>query len=255
MRSQSTLIRSAMSLDHTRQTYEKLGREDPFYAVLTSERFRHNRWDVQEFFATGEREVTEVFDYISQANLVVHRGRALDFGCGVGRLTQALATRFENVVGIDIAESMAAKARELNRYGERVEYRANTVDHLPFLADQSFDFVYSSISLQHVPPPANVRYLEEFFRILRPGGVAVFQVPNGREIREGSWSQMIYRLRRQYLRRLWKVIRGKPPYEMHYIPRSIVERTIIEHGARLVVATPFGVGGPEDNFRYFAIKD
>lgn len=243
-----------MSLEHTRKTYEKLGRDDPFYAVLTAERFRNNRWDVQEFFATGETEVAEVFEYLSETGLVFNRGSALDFGCGVGRLTQALATRFESVVGVDIAESMVEKARELNRHGTRVEYFANPVDHLRFLGDRTFDFVYSSITLQHVPPPANLRYVEEFLRVLRPGGVAVFQVPNGREVREGSLWQTLYKLRRQYLRRAWKTIRGKPAYEMHYIPRAVVEKAIAERGARLVAATSFGVGGPDANFRYCVVK-
>ncbi|HEY0928809.1 MAG TPA: class I SAM-dependent methyltransferase [Gemmatimonas sp.] len=243
-----------MSLEHTQKTYEKLGREDPFYAVLTDERFRHNRWDVPEFFATGEREVAEVFEYIRQTELVVPRGRALDFGCGVGRLTQALATRFDRVTGVDIAESMAAKARELNQHGGRVEYFANAVDNLRFLDDRSFDFVYSSITLQHVPPPSNVRYVEEFLRILRPGGVAVFQVPNGREIRDGSWQETFYKLRRQYFRRAWKIVRGKPPYEMHYIPRCVVERTIAANSARLVDTKSFGPSGRQNNFRYFVIK-
>ncbi len=243
-----------MSLEHTRKTYEKLGREDPFYAVLTAECFRNNRWDVEEFFATGETEVADVFGYLSRTAPVFNRDSALDFGCGVGRLTQALATRFDNVIGVDIAESMVEKARELNRHGPRVEYFANTVDHLRFLGDQSFDFVYSSITLQHVPPPANLRYLEEFLRVLRPGGVAVFQVPNGREFREGSLWQTLYKLRRQYLRRAWKIIRGKPAYEMHYIPRAIVEKTVGERGARLVAATSFGGGKPDANFRYCVVK-
>ncbi|MCU0634174.1 MAG: class I SAM-dependent methyltransferase [Gemmatimonadaceae bacterium] len=243
-----------MSLEHTQKTYEKLGRDDPFYAVLTDERYRDNRWDVSEFFATGEREIADVFSQLEAAGLVVHPGRALDFGCGVGRLSQALATRFDHVTGVDIAESMVAKARELNRHGDRVEYVANTVDDLRFLADQSIDFVYSSISLQHVPPPANARYIAEFMRILRPGALAVFQVPNGREIGTGGLSQWLYRLRRQYLRRAWKIIRGKPPYEMHYVPRAVVERIIAQGGAQLVVAKPVGSRKPDDNYRYFVRK-
>lgn len=245
-----------MSLEHTRKTYEKLGREDPFYAVLTSERFRHNRWDVGEFFATGESEIAQVLEQVEQAGLTVSFGQAFDFGCGVGRLTQALAGRFERVTGVDIAESMVAKARELNPHGERVEFHANAVDNLELLGDQSFDFVYSSITLQHVPPPANTRYVGEFLRVLRPGGVAVFQVPNGREISDGAWWQALsYKLKRQYFRRLWKTVRGKPPYEMHYIPRCVVERIIAESGGRLVLAADFGSGREHTNFRYFVVKD
>jgi SAM-dependent methyltransferase len=244
-----------VSLDHTRKTYEKWGAEDPFHAVLTCDRVRDNRWDIPEFFATGRREIDEVFEQLTGLELPVRLGRALDFGCGVGRLSQALAGRFERVLGVDIAESMVAKAREHNRHGDRVEYVANTVDHLPFLADASFDFVYSSITLQHVPPPANLRYVGEFLRILRPGGVAVFQVPNGRPVGEGALAQLLYRIRRQYARRAWKLIRGKHPYEMHQIPRATIEQTIARGNARLVTAMPFGGGKTDSNFRYFAIKE
>jgi SAM-dependent methyltransferase len=114
--------------------------------------------------------------------------------------------------------------------------------------------VYSSITLQHVPPPANLRYVGEFLRILRPGGVAVFQVPNGRVVGAGAMAQLLYRIRRQYLRRAWKLLRGKPPYEMHHIPRPVIEQTITHGHARLVAALPFGGRKTDANFRYFAIK-
>lgn len=239
-----------MNLDHTRQTYEKLGRDDPFYAVLTVPQFRHNRWDPSEFFANGEREIAGVMQYLDELQLTVARNDALDFGCGVGRLSQALGDHFRHVVGVDIAQSMVEKARELNRHGDRVEYRANWVDNLSIFADRSFDFIYSSITLQHVPPPANHRYVAEFMRVLRPGGVALFQVPNGKPYTRDSLAELMYTIRRRYLRRFWKRLRGKPEYEMHYIPRVEVERIVAEAGATMVDVTHFGGGAVGQNFRY-----
>ena len=243
-----------MNLDHTKKTYEELGREDPFYAVLTVPQFRYNRWDPKEFFANGEREIADVMSYLDQLPLKVNRGEALDFGCGVGRLTQALADHFETVSGVDIAESMVEKAREWNRHGDRVQYRANSVDNLRIFPDSSFDFVYSSITLQHIPPSANRHYVAEFMRVLKPNGVALFQVPNGKEYAEGSLSEMLYRVRRQHLRRLWKRIRGKPAYEMHYIPRAVVERIVRQGGGAMIDVTHFGQGGEGSNFRYCVKK-
>ena len=243
-----------MNLDHTKKTYEKLGRDDPFYAVLTVPQFRHNRWDPKEFFANGEREISAVMAYLNQQNLTIHRGSALDFGCGVGRLTQALADHFENVIGVDIAESMVEKARELNRHGDRVQYRANSVDNLRMFPDSNFDFIYSTITLQHIPPNANRQYVEEFMRLLRPNGVALFQVPNGKEYSPGSFDELLYRIRRQYLRRFWKRIRGKPAYEMHYIPRAEVERIVRQGTGTMVDVTHFGQGADGDNYRYCVVK-
>ncbi len=243
-----------MSLNDVKRTYEKLGRDDPLYAVLSRKELRHNRWDPAEFFETGKREIAEVLQYIDQLGLTLRRGRALDFGCGVGRLSQPLAEHFERVVGVDIAESMVERARRFNRHGDRVEYRVNTAAHLRILDSGSFDFVYSNITLQHIPPQFAGEYIREFFRVLRPGGVAIFQVPGGRPYTAGSLRSKLYTFRRHHLRRIWKIVRGKPPVEMHYIAPEQVERIIDESGGRLVDVVAVGKRKRRKNYRYCATK-
>jgi SAM-dependent methyltransferase len=240
-----------MSLDIVRRTFEKWGREDPMYAVLTDHARRNNRWDPAEFFATGTREIDHVMAYLRQHGQPVALGSVLDFGCGVGRLSQALATHFTQVIGIDIADSMIARAKELNQHGDRVSYRVNVTDDLAQLPSASLDAVYTNITLQHVPPDSAIRYVREFFRVLKPGGVALFQIPSGKAYAPGSLGALLYRVRRGYLRRAWKVVRGKAPYEMHYIPRADVEATIASCGARLIDVV--AVSGRE-NYRYLALK-
>jgi len=244
-----------MSLAYVKKTYEKFGREDPLYAVLSRKECRHNRWDTDEFFATGRAEVRDVLDYTARLGLRMDFSRALDFGCGVGRLSQALAEHFQNVVGVDIAESMVAKARDFNRHGPRVRYVVNSSDDLACVEGGAFDFVYSVITLQHIPPEASARYIAEFFRVLRAGGVAVFQIPSGRRYRPGSLSEMAYHVRRLYLRRLWKIVRGRPPVEIHYIAREDVERIVESSGGRLIDATCWPDPAKfKPNFRYCAVK-
>src|SRR5258707_194558 len=77
--------------------------------------------------------------------------RALDFGWGAGRLSQAIARRMAEVDGVDIARSMVDLAGRHNRYGDRCRYRVNTAPDLRLFGDGAFDFVYSSIVLQHIP--------------------------------------------------------------------------------------------------------
>lgn len=244
-----------MNLDPVRRTYEKFGREDPLYAVLSHRGRRHNKWNPEEFFETGRQEVAAVLAYLNDLRVPLRRDRALDFGAGVGRLSQALAEHFGYVLGVDIAESMVLEARRHNRRGERVEYRVNTTDDLAILDGDSFDFVYSSITLQHIPPEAGERYIQEFFRVLRPGGIAVFQVPNGRAFAPGSLRAFLYTLRRRHLRRIWKVIRGRPPIEMHYVPRERVERLVGESGGVLIdVLDVSRMGKRARNYRYCAVK-
>lgn len=244
-----------MTLESVKRTYEKLGRDDPLYAVLSRKELRHNKWDPAEFFRTGKREIRGILEYVDQLGLSLLRQRALDFGCGVGRLSQALAGHFEHVVGLDIAESMVERAREYNCHGDRVDYLVNTTDNLEVLESKSFDFVYTNITLQHIPPVPAGKYIREFFRVLRPGGVAIFQVPNGRPYKPGSVQAWLYTLRRRHLRRIWKVARGRPAVEMHYIARQQVKCIVEESGGRLVDVVDVGRGRKRGkNLRYCAAK-
>jgi SAM-dependent methyltransferase len=243
-----------MGLDHVRRTYEQLGREDPLWAVLSHRQFRGNRWDPDAFFRTGVEEVEAVLQYVAGLGLEHRRGRALDFGCGVGRLTQALAGHFDEVVGVDISETMVAAARRYDRHGQRVRYVTNTVPDLSILDDDSFDVVYSSITLQHIPPAAAERYVSEFIRVIRPGGIAVFQMRNGPRVRPGTLRSVLYTLNRIHVRRLLQRLRGRPPYEMHYVARSRVEEVVSGAGGQVVHVADMSLGRPGKSLRYCATK-
>lgn len=166
-----------MEIEQLKTTWETFGRDDPLWAVLTDASRRGGRWDLDEFLATGEREVAAALGELEQLGAAPSFGRALDFGCGVGRLTQALAERFDRCDGVDIAASMIAEARRINRHGERVRYCVNDAPDLNLFPSDSFDFVLSFIVLQHMEPRYAQRYIGEFVRVLKPGGVALFQIP------------------------------------------------------------------------------
>jgi ubiquinone/menaquinone biosynthesis C-methylase UbiE len=101
----------------------------------------------------------------------------LDFGCGAGRISQALARHFDRVIGVDIAPSMIALANQHNRHGERCRYVLNEQPDLRQFPDASVDFLYSRLVLQHLRPWTIKAYVAEFVRLLAAGGVAVFNVP------------------------------------------------------------------------------
>ena len=151
---------------------------DPLWAVLAFPDKRGGRWPLQEFMKAGEREIALLFHRFAELQLKCPRSRALDFGCGVGRLTQALARRHEAVVGADISPVMIELARRLNRYPDKVEYVCTAQHGLDTLRAASFECIYSNIVLQHVPPDLAVQYLGEFFRLLEPEGLLVFQLPS-----------------------------------------------------------------------------
>lgn len=171
-----------MQLKDVQETWNTLGQEDAFWAVLSDPQKRGNRWQVDEFFATGQNDIRAVMDYVDTLSIRPARGRALDFGCGVGRLSQALGDYFEEVIGVDIAPSMLDLARKHNRHGDKCRYVLNEADNLAIFPDNSFDFVYSKLVLQHIPPPFSKTYINEFIRVLAPGGLIIFQLPSEQKL-------------------------------------------------------------------------
>lgn len=165
-----------MSLDQLQEDWTRLGREDPLWAVYVAPGTKGGKWDVEAFFDLGRREVDRALAVLPGLGLAPGRLRALDFGCGVGRLSQALALHVDEVLGLDIASTMLAKARELDRSGGRVQFVLNQEPDLALVPAASVDLVYSSLVLQHMPPELARGYLREFVRVLAPGGVAIFQV-------------------------------------------------------------------------------
>ena len=166
-----------MRLDRLQRHWDEFGRRDPYWAILTDPAKKGNKWDLDEFFRTGEREVDDVLAWVESLGVTTRRGRALDFGCGAGRISQALARHFEHVVGVDIAPSMIALANQHNRHGERCRYVLNEQADLRQFQDASVDFLYSRLVLQHLRPNVIKAYVAEFVRLLDAGGLAVFNVP------------------------------------------------------------------------------
>src|SRR5262249_14322414 len=93
----------ALPLEQHEQDWTEL---DPYWAILTTSGKRFGRWDSDEFFATGPPEVEGLMNRAAQLGHPQQYRRALDFGCGLGRVTRALADRFEECVGVDISENM-----------------------------------------------------------------------------------------------------------------------------------------------------
>jgi len=165
-------------VERTRLVWNQLGERDPMWAVLSSPDKIGGRWDVDEFFASGEAQVSTLVGRLDAAGALPHTDRALDFGCGLGRLTLPLADHFTRVDGVDVAASMIEQARRHNTRGERCTFHLNERSDLARFDDDSFDLVLSLVVLQHIPPALTKRYLAEFVRVAKPGGTIVFQLPS-----------------------------------------------------------------------------
>ncbi len=178
-------------LERLRSAWTQLGHDDPLWAILSHPDKRGGRWDMEAFFAAGEAEIAGVERYCAELERPRQRRRALDFGCGVGRLSCALAARYGEVVGVDISPSMLAQARRLHAHVHNLHFVENAKPQLDFIASSSIDLVYSVITLQHMHAELQLRYVGEFLRIIAPGGLAVFQIACGYS---RDWRGLGYRL-------------------------------------------------------------
>ena len=162
-----------------KQHWDELARVDSCWAILSDPQKKSGKWDLPDFLATGEAEIAWLMREIAELGYSLARNRALDFGCGVGRLTRQIAKHFDQCIGVDISEEMIRQAREINSDQERCEFILNVSAGLEQFPDKTFDLIYTSIVLQHVPNEAAIlNYVAEFIRILRPGGLLVMQVPS-----------------------------------------------------------------------------
>ncbi|EAP99254.1 methylase involved in ubiquinone/menaquinonebiosynthesis-like protein [Janibacter sp. HTCC2649] len=244
-----------MGLDDLRRNWNTLGSVDPLWAILAYPEQHQNRWDEEEFFATGQQAVDEVMTVLDRLG---HRpqqhGRALDFGCGAGRLTRALAAHFDRVDGVDIAASMIELAREKNTGHERVQFHLNEAADLSLFDADTFDLLLSIIVLQHIPNEFKKAYLAEFVRVLRPGGVAVFTVPS-----HADWSptgvarRLPNRIQNIYRRRAYGY---DSVMEFHTLRRRKVEDVITSAGGRILHAEEEPMAGPPfTSYLYVVGKD
>lgn len=178
--------------------WEELGSLDPLWAILGHSGRQYGGWDLQEFMATGVRHVEGLMARAEEFGLPLRRDRALDFGCGIGRLTRPLASYFGEAVGVDISAPMIELAKRHNVDLSSCSFVHNVRPDLSILDDASFDLVYSHIVLMHLPSRAVVEtYIGELVRVLRPGGLLVFQIP----------ARIPFRRKLQPRRRLYAALR------------------------------------------------
>lgn len=247
-------------LQHLAQTWEDLGQGDPLWAVVTHPDKRGGRWEITEFMETGERDVAYYHALIvKHAHSSGTFSHILDFGCGVGRLTRAWSRHAGKVTGVDISASMLQVAKQNLAGRENVNFVLNQDDELRIFEDDSFDFVFSLICLQHMPWPLAANYIGEFARICRRGGIVAFQLPS--QARPSSWVAQFPKALVRHLPfgmgRLYRRWRygSSAAFDMFYTPCDIVEASAATVGLKLTHREPdFSAGLATEGFCYIFRK-
>lgn len=179
--------------------WDERARENALYFV--DNRLDYADPDAERFWAQGERDLEHMFEMlevdVSPTDVVA------DIGCGVGRLTRAIAARAEQVIAVDVSEEMLAQAREQNGHLTNVDWVHGDGTSLAPLPDGSVDACISLVVFQHIPDPqVTLEYVREMGRVLKPAGWAAFQV---------STDPSIHRPRRRSLAERARTLAGRAP--------------------------------------------
>lgn len=226
-----------------RRDWEELAEHDPLWAVLSDPARKGGRWDVAEFLATGEREADGALASAAALGRPGHRGRALDVGCGVGRVTRALAGRFQSTLGVDASETMVGHARRLHGDLESCSFSVLPATELDTLDAGSFDLAWSVLVLQHLPRDEAEHALRSMLRLLTPDGVAIFQLPYAtRRLHRLELSRSLYRLARRVGAGAPTLLRRTPltPMRMTALDEARVREIVAGAGGRVLSVEPYG---------------
>lgn len=183
----------------TDAAWEQWGRQDPYFGVITDEKFRSNNLDETakaEFFESGKWHAHYIwttcqkfFDPHFAPKLV------LDFGCGVGRLLITFAALADQVVGLDVSPSMLREAQR-NCDAKRIKNVALAMsdDELSAVKESvssgpGFDLVHSAIVFQHIPPERGQHIFAKLLDCLAPGGMGAIQLTYAKTAHAKTWGQ------------------------------------------------------------------
>jgi len=213
--------------------WTKIAEENPYWGVISAGPYMGKDIDEKkfaEFFAGGEALVRNIFAFIQQHfGATVRPRRALDFGCGVGRLLAPLARLSVSAVGVDVAPNMLKLSlANLERLGITNATLVQGDDTLSRL-EGTFDFINTYIVVQHIPPERGLRLLHGLFERLEIGGFASLQLTYGKARR--FWAHEASKAR--YYRRDGNVITDLTPND-HIPPDGTI--TMFDYDLNQIMA-------------------
>lgn len=239
-----------MKLSETKKNWEKYAKKNPMWSILTYA--PKTGWTKKAFFKTGEEEIKLMLKLLKDNNLSVKFKTALDFGCGIGRVSRALGEYFEKVVGIDISAKMIDEANRLNK-NRNITYLKNDSDNLGQFKKNSIDLIYSNIVLQHINPEYSKKYIKEFLRIIKNDGLVVFQIPHRANFLgffKKIFQKIIYHLNKTVFFK-----RDALVMEMNCISQEEIKHFVESNSARILLIHKDNMAGRYyESYTYFVTK-
>jgi ubiquinone/menaquinone biosynthesis C-methylase UbiE len=169
--------------DAMRDFWDQRARENAMWYIHSELDYRHP--DPTEFWRSGARTLALTLDLFGVG--LEREQRVLEIGCGVGRMTRAMAPQVRAVVGLDVAPEMIERGRLELADLENVELVVGNGRDLSQFGTASFDVCYSFIVFQHIPDPEiTCSYIREMGRVLKPKGWALFQISESSKVHSRS---------------------------------------------------------------------
>lgn len=157
-------------IERMRRDWDRRAREDAYFYAG----FARRKQSDADFFSSAADTIRTLENELVR---VPGRERALEIGCGPGRLMGAMSRHFAEIHGVDISEEMAARARENLKSVAHARVHVTPDSRLAMFPDGYFDFIYSYLVFQHIPSREVVLgYLREARRVLKSGGILCAQV-------------------------------------------------------------------------------
>lgn len=205
--------------------WERLARVQPYWAVLTDQSYRSDVMDsdrLAEFYASGVAQVKSIVEQMRvHLGVAPAGGRALDVGCGVGRLTRAMRTHADSVTGYDVSPTMLSHARQ-HAISDGIDY----VNELP---NGYFDWINSFIVFQHIPPARGLQLLSRVLDLAAPEAFASIQITCWSDSKPLSlWLR--FRRAAQILKARLGLARADGLLSMHAYDFGEVARVFVERG-------------------------
>ena len=233
-----------------------MGRDDPWWSVLTNPRFKQatptdqlNTSQKNAFYKTGLSHVDSFLDWsgIKSAGSDTTQMSVLDFGCGLGRIAFALASRFGKVACVD--QSMYHlklarnewRGRTTNVKLDSIDFVLSSPDLLGALAGRTFDAVHSVIVLQHMVSPLQTVYIEQLCDALKIGGRGWLHIPV--DIPEDHEGKFIHGGRSRTCNLQASMRLGG--MQMHFTPGRFIKESLAARGcdAQVQRKGDWGIGG------------
>ena len=156
----------------TDRDWQNIAQSFPYHGVLTQEKYLNpDNEALREFFSTGDGDIAHHLSSLRRVFGTFEPRSALDFGCGVGRLLIPLAKECGSGVGVDIADGMLDLAA---KHCQEAHVQAELMRTIP--TDRRFDWVNTTIVLQHIPPNRGYKIIRDLWNCVASGGCFTFQI-------------------------------------------------------------------------------